>query len=257
MAEGKSLCRVSACTQTNIDHAKKACSWPRRAGAATPSPTVQERQELRRRPGTGVGSPYDRHERSRGRKPHYWAGTCCPLGTGGRGSGVRRGVRLREKKPRQSHPDNLRSAVSSDRSVPYDQLPALEHVYLEDGWVLDIQVTYRTVTFVLDLVVTNDHRLYTPPPAHEAYCYRKTNLIFNDVSDVRWSNTGLRPAVDVTGTEDFGGIDFLNKQDDRFVLGGDWGRMRIDSANPTLVFLPENGLRGSGGRSWTPNRGPR
>lgn len=127
--------------------------------------------------------------------------------------------------------------MSSAATIPYHQLPALEHVYLEDSWVLDIQITHRTVRFVLDLVLTNDHRLYAPPPPHEAYCYRKAELTFSDVSDVRWSNAGLLPAVDATGTIDFGNIDFLHKQAGQFVLGGDWGHMRIESTNPTLAFV--------------------
>lgn len=116
-------------------------------------------------------------------------------------------------------------------------MPALEHIYLEDSWVLDVRVSYRIVKFVFDLVLTENHRLDTPPPPHEAYCYRKAELIFDGVSSINWDNMGLRPAVDATGTFGFGNVDFSNKQGNLFVLGGDWGRMKVTSQNPTLVFL--------------------
>src|SRR5882672_6810127 len=116
--------------------------------------------------------------------------------------------------------------------VPYYQLRGLEHVYLEDSYVLDIQISPSCIEFSLLLVLTEQHPLYSPPPPDEQYCYRKAVLRFPNVERVEWLEKSLRPYTDATGTVDYGNIDEFLMEGEHYYISGDWGKLKIKSSPP-------------------------
>jgi hypothetical protein len=118
--------------------------------------------------------------------------------------------------------------------VPYYQLKGLEHVYLEDSYVLGIQINSSSVEFSLSLVLTEQHPLYSPPLPSEQYCYRSGLLRFPDVERVKWLEKLMRPYTDATGTVDYGNIDEFYLADGHYYLSGDWGKVEIKSSPPSL-----------------------
>jgi hypothetical protein len=122
-------------------------------------------------------------------------------------------------------------------SVPYYQLEGLEHVYLEDSYVLDIKIERSSVEFSLCVVLTEHHPLYASPAAGEQYCYRKGLLRFPNVEHVEWNERSMRPSTDATGAVDYGNIDEFYVIDEHYYLSGDWGRLEIMSSSPPSLEL--------------------
>jgi len=118
--------------------------------------------------------------------------------------------------------------------APYETIDDLRHVYLEDSYVLDIVARPGQVRLALDLVLTPDHEAYRPPEPGEQHCYRRAELVFERVVDLRWRHSGAPPAVDATGEPDLGSIDSLTAAGGRYRLEGDWGSMEIESAAPAV-----------------------
>lgn len=118
--------------------------------------------------------------------------------------------------------------------VPYYQLQGLEHVYLEDSYVLDIQTNRSSVEFSLSVVLTDQHPLYKSPLPGEQYCYRNGLLSFPNVGRVKWIEKSMMPSTDATGEVDYGNIDEFFRTDGHYYLSGDWGRLEIESSPPSL-----------------------
>lgn len=118
--------------------------------------------------------------------------------------------------------------------VPYYQLQGLEHVYLEDSYVLDIQSSPSSVEFSLSVVLTEQHPLYSSPRPGEQYCYRNGLLRFSNVDRVEWLEKSMIPSTDATGAVDYGNIDEFYLTDKHYYLSGDWGRLKIRSSPPSL-----------------------
>lgn len=119
----------------------------------------------------------------------------------------------------------------------YYELPGLEHVYLEDSYVLNIETLETRVKFLLDTVLTKEHPAYRTPPPEEQYCYKKACLEFNQVDKVKWINKVMIPYSDASGEIDYGNIDTLSCSHGNYHLSGDWGEIEIISSPPTIEFL--------------------
>ena len=124
--------------------------------------------------------------------------------------------------------------------VPYYQLRGFEYVYLEDSYVLDIQINPSSVEFSLSVVLTEQHPLYEPPLPGERYCHRRGLLRFPNVERVKWLEKSMRPYTDATGTVDYGNIDEFYLADENYYLSGDWGSLEIKSSPPSLEV--QNGV---------------
>lgn len=118
--------------------------------------------------------------------------------------------------------------------IPYYQFQGFEHVYLEDSYVLDIQINPSSAEFLLRVVLTEDHPLYNAPLSGEKYCYRNGLLRFTNVERVEWLEKSMMPYTDATGSVDYGNIDEFYLSDEHYYLNGDWGELKITSSPPTL-----------------------
>lgn len=122
----------------------------------------------------------------------------------------------------------------------YEDLPGFESAYLEDSFVLAFDVTPDRVWFRLQVAVLETHPEYRPPPPDLAHYYRRAEMEFPEVRHLDWRPSGVPPTPDLEDPEpDYGFIDFLVYNGDRYMLGGRWGELDVESARPTLRLLPE------------------
>ncbi len=87
-------------------------------------------------------------------------------------------------------------------STAYWELPGLEQVYLEESWVLGIEVDQQLAAFQLELVLTEDHPRYQPPRPGEQYCYAPARLVFECAELVELQLSGAPPATDASVNSD-------------------------------------------------------
>ena len=110
-------------------------------------------------------------------------------------------------------------------------------IYLEDSFVLGINVTPTSVDILVDAVLTPEHSLYTPPKVGELYCYKKGYIKFVNVVEVEWKEKNMRPSTDLNGTVDYGNIDYFYQEDGHYFIGGEWGDLKITTnKEPILIF---------------------
>lgn len=112
-------------------------------------------------------------------------------------------------------------------SQPYDTLPGMDAVYLEDSYVLDIAQDDHELRFDLELVLTPNHPEYRPPGRDEAHCYRRATLTFTGYREAVWADRTGAVFTDATGETDRGNIDTFTAEDDTYRLSGDWGAVTI------------------------------
>lgn len=123
-------------------------------------------------------------------------------------------------------------------SYAYEELPGLEHVYLEDSWVLGVTATYREVVFVVEFVLTEGHEFYGPARPGEQYCYRKGELRFSEITDLRWADQTSPPTIDASGEIDYDNIDSLNVETGRYVLRGGFGQIMVKTESLPTIHWP-------------------
>ena len=113
---------------------------------------------------------------------------------------------------------------------------ALRDVYLEDSWVLTVQPSSRLLAFELDVVLTPNHPDYRGATSGEQHGYRRARLVLAAES-FEYELSGLPPATDATGRQDFGHIDSWIVEDTGLcLLEGDWGTARARDASVSLVL---------------------
>lgn len=122
------------------------------------------------------------------------------------------------------------------KTIIYYDMPGFEYVYLEDSYVLDIEIRYRIVKFYLEIVLTSEHKFYRPPNENEQYCYKKGIIIFEKVSNIVWSDITGIPGTDADNSIDYGNIDNFILQDGLYVLDGSWGNMKIVAQSVKILY---------------------
>jgi len=111
-----------------------------------------------------------------------------------------------------------------------------KNVYLEDSFVLEIDETDDELSFILEVVLTENHPLYTPPNSDKQYCYKKGEIVFQELQSVKWINRNTRPFIDANGSEDYGNIDFFTLSPEGYHLSGDWGEIVVKSSPVKFIF---------------------
>lgn len=119
----------------------------------------------------------------------------------------------------------------------YYEIPALSNIFLEDGYVLVVYESAGSLVFELDAVLTEGHPSYEVPKQGEQYCYRRALLSFLDVGSCEWLDRKLVAFLDGSGEVDHGNIDVFIKNDDCYMLSGDWGRVVIKHASVDFLLV--------------------
>ncbi len=125
-------------------------------------------------------------------------------------------------------------------TLRYFQMPGFESVYLEDSFVLGVTATPGLLIVDLDVVLTEDHPSYKPPPPNEHHCYRRGQIRFHGVRRLHWIAGGTRPAIDASGVADYGGVHELSADGSSFVLTGDFGNIDVEALECVLVLDPRD-----------------
>lgn len=121
-------------------------------------------------------------------------------------------------------------------SISYEKINGFQNIYLEDSYVLDIEIRYGIVKFYLDFVLTPEHEFYTPPKENEQYCYKKGIIVFDKVTKIQWFDITGIPATDANNSIDYGNIDSFVFNDGLYILNGDWGNMELAAQSVNIVY---------------------
>lgn len=118
----------------------------------------------------------------------------------------------------------------------YEMIPGFANVYLEDSFVTNILQVQDTITYNLDVVLTEQHHEYHPPRDGEYYCYYPASIVFPRVEKVNWIINRFDGFLDSSQQKDYGNIDIFYYDDDGafYHLEGDWGSVDIWSETPTI-----------------------
>lgn len=119
----------------------------------------------------------------------------------------------------------------------YSMIPALAHLYLEDSYVLGIILLGDTIEFQMEFVLIQDHPFYYDPKPDEQYCYKRGRLKFSNIQNLKeFVRTDVK-AVDAVGEVDLGNIDSFLCRNHRYVLEGEWGKLDIESNEPSVTYI--------------------
>jgi hypothetical protein len=121
--------------------------------------------------------------------------------------------------------------------IKYYEISGLEHIYLEDSFVLKIEEWDDRLEFLLDLVLTEKHSQYTSPTDDEQYCYKKAFLVFKKCDAINWIEKGENSFFDSSGETDYGNIDSLTQEGKNYHLSGDWGEVKLVTDQIELSFV--------------------
>ncbi|MFE7709720.1 hypothetical protein ACFU6I_28915 [Streptomyces sp. NPDC057486] len=117
----------------------------------------------------------------------------------------------------------------------YLSFPGFEEVSLEDSYVLDIEVHPAVLVIKLDLLLLPGHPEHRAPLPGERACFRPATVVFSSVCDLHWTGQNvIKPAIDASGTLDFGSVDSMTRGDDSYQILGDWGEINLQSDAPSL-----------------------
>lgn len=119
----------------------------------------------------------------------------------------------------------------------YYEMDDFKNIYLEDSFVLGIEESEDELFFIVEMVLTEAHPLYTPPNASEQYCYKTGKIGFQELKSVEWLNRNTKPITDAEGSEDYGNIDSFTISPEGYYLEGYWGEVKINSSPPKVVWL--------------------
>lgn len=119
----------------------------------------------------------------------------------------------------------------------YYEWDNFKDIYLEDSFVLGIEESENQVSFTVEMVLTEEHPMYSPPHNGEQYCYKKGKIIFQELKAVKWLNRNMQPFTDANNSEDYGNIDSFQSSSEGYHLSGDWGEVIINSSPPKVVWL--------------------
>lgn len=121
------------------------------------------------------------------------------------------------------------------RVTTYVELPGLEHLYLEDSWVLAVHESESTFYLDVDAVLTHHHPQWRPAKHDEQYCYRHVRILFERVTSVHWIEKSMQPTRDPDGSIDFGNIHSFTVDGEEYRIDGEFGRVVVVSASPPVV----------------------
>lgn len=130
----------------------------------------------------------------------------------------------------------------------YFEHEVLRSFYLEDSWVLDINASRGQFVITAEFVLTEEHPSYAPARPGEQYCYRKGVLVFEGVTDLTWTGQlSSRPSRDPDGSVDYGNIDSLTIEGDRYIVEGGLGIIDLHAASIRVALVSDGTILSSPG----------
>jgi hypothetical protein len=120
----------------------------------------------------------------------------------------------------------------------WTQLREFDGVDLSESYVLGWVLAEDELVLELDVALTPDHALYTPPRAEERTCWVRGHLHCPGASSVQGlqDQCGIVGATDATGAGDYGSIDELSWADGQAHIVGEFGDITLRSSRPHITF---------------------
>lgn len=119
----------------------------------------------------------------------------------------------------------------------YYNIKCLNHIYLEDSFVISILESESELIFNMEFVLCESHELYLTPKVGERYCYKSGKLVFSICKGIRWLEKNIRTFISADGTLDYGNIDSFLYEDDLIFISGDWGEVELTSKMIKVEFI--------------------
>ena len=114
----------------------------------------------------------------------------------------------------------------------YIENELLKHYIWEDSFLLDIVEDNGNICFVVEAALRTSHPLYHAPYPGEIHCYREIKLVYKNANIV-WEEKNFIPIYDASNSYDYGNIDQLLYDNNRYLLSGEWGKVII-----TALYAP-------------------
>lgn len=121
--------------------------------------------------------------------------------------------------------------------LAYPNFQGFENIFLEDSYVLKIRTSKSLAEFLVEIVLTKNHPMYSKPTPKEHYCYKKGIISFPKIENIVWVEVNMFPSIDANNEVDFGNIDSFFYEDGFYNISGDWGEMKIQSQKPIIKFV--------------------
>ena len=92
-----------------------------------------------------------------------------------------------------------------------DAVPDLAEIYLEDSYILAVDLDSSKLSMDMEFVLREGHPLWRPPNPDEHYCYQRGKLVFKQVHDMTPERIDWHcvPARDASGEIDYGNVDAM------------------------------------------------
>ena len=121
------------------------------------------------------------------------------------------------------------------------EIEELGEIDLPDSYLLGWTITPNSVEFQLDVVLCKNHPKYTKPQPDEWACFHRGRLLFQGVQSlIGLSDQSIvSPFTDAAGEHDYGHIDALSRNGDRFRLAGDFGEVTLTAQDIHLVLCSD------------------
>lgn len=118
----------------------------------------------------------------------------------------------------------------------YYDLDNLKNLYLEDSYVIAIEINGSYIKFDILAVIIKGHELYSIPIEGEEYCYKNISLQFPELKSYKFLSNKVNPMVDIDGQIDIGNIDSFVFDNGKYILEGEWGIIEIESTSPKVLY---------------------
>jgi hypothetical protein len=107
----------------------------------------------------------------------------------------------------------------------WTEIPEFNGIDLSESYILGWSISQDTVEFELEVVLCSDHPQFHKPPTTDWACYHLGRLIFVGVHSLSGlpPQSKIFPATDTSGTADYGHLDTLSVDGNRFEISGDFG----------------------------------
>jgi len=123
--------------------------------------------------------------------------------------------------------------------MEWTEIPEFFEIDLSESYVLGWSILPDIIEFKLEVVLCPGHPEYQAPPPSIWACYRLGCLSFNGVKSLEGllPQSEVRPAIDATGSFDYGNIDSFTLNNNWFELEGDFGTVKFTASEFSLVLV--------------------
>jgi hypothetical protein len=118
----------------------------------------------------------------------------------------------------------------------YHTFKSFENIYLEDSYLLDVDISDTKITLTVEAVLTEEHSQYSEPEKEKKYCYQIIDIIFSNVTSYAWNKKNMHLISGGDVAPDYGNIDFFYKEKAQYNIGGEWGTLQIRSNVPQVLY---------------------